>query len=98
MPTRVQSQRLNYLEKVIKVQITHNEVYEEGLTKKYIHIKYIRSQYNISYKTYLAMLAINARREKKELEKTIHESENQHQTDQNAGRISAGLFGAYQPE
>ena len=66
--------RKNLLLKIIDIQETTLEMKQRGVSQKWIYENVISKKYNISLSTFNNYLAINAKRELKELERVQAET------------------------
>jgi hypothetical protein len=74
---REESNKLNWLNKVIEIQKLTKQVYKEDMTYKYIWRHHIKDAYFIAYNTYIRILNVKKKEQLDNLETKIHERNQQ---------------------
>lgn len=59
--------RRNLLTRIVDIQTITRQYTDNGVTQEYVYLNYIYPQYIISRRTYYTYLAINAKKELKQL-------------------------------
>ncbi len=86
---REESNKMNYLKRVIKIQTITKEVWKEDMTYKFIWRHHIHEQFNIEYNTYIRIL--NEKKPKEQLE-NLETKINDRKTEFEMKKMQSTLF------